>query len=69
MPRYQEFAQIGERLMRLTRNTVDGEKRAAIDSARFWSNVNIVVSLLAVAFLLAIKLSSPAASSARPSTL
>jgi methyl-accepting chemotaxis protein WspA len=56
MPRYQEVRKIGERLVRLTRDTVESEKRAAIDSARVWSNVNIVVSLLAVAFLVATKL-------------
>ena len=39
----------------LTQDTVDSEKRAAVDSARFWGNVNIVVSLLAVGLLVLTK--------------
>jgi methyl-accepting chemotaxis protein WspA len=55
MPRYVETRRVGDRLIALTHNTVDTERTAAAASARFWSNVNITVSLLAVALLVLTK--------------
>src|SRR5262245_46658694 len=55
MPRYQEVRRVGERLLTVTRDTVETEKRAAVDAARFWSNINIAISLLAVALLVVTK--------------
>lgn len=55
MPRYHDIRRIGERLVTLTRDAVETEKHSAINSARFWSNINIAVSLLAVGLLVAAK--------------
>ncbi len=55
MPRYQEVRRVGDRLFTITRSTVGTDKRTAIDRAEFWGNFNIVVSLLAVTFLVLTK--------------
>jgi methyl-accepting chemotaxis protein WspA len=55
MPRYQEVRRVGEQLLSLTQGSVEAERRAAAAGARFWSNVNIIVSLLAVALLVVTK--------------
>ena len=52
---FQAVKQVTDRLLSLTQETVDSEKRTAVESARFWSNVNIAVSLLAVALLVLTK--------------
>jgi methyl-accepting chemotaxis protein WspA len=51
MPRFQEQRQVVERLAAITRDVVNAERQEATDRARFWGNVNLVVSLLAVAVL------------------
>jgi methyl-accepting chemotaxis protein WspA len=55
MPRYRDARRVGERLITLTQDAIEADRRTAISSARFWSNVNIIVSLAAVAVLVSIK--------------
>ena len=52
---FHEIKQVTDRLLALAQDAVNTEKQAAVASARFWSNVNIIVSLLAVAFLVLTK--------------
>jgi methyl-accepting chemotaxis protein WspA len=52
---FHDVKKVTDRLESLTQDMVDAEKRAAVESARFWSNVNITVSLLAVGLLVLTK--------------
>lgn len=54
--RFYEVKQIGERIEALTRDELNAERAAAAAQVRFWGTTNIVVSLLAVAFLVVTKI-------------
>jgi methyl-accepting chemotaxis protein WspA len=55
VPRFEEQRQIGQRVASMTRDLVAAERKEAADSARFWAGTNLVVSFLAVAFLVSMK--------------
>jgi methyl-accepting chemotaxis protein WspA len=55
MPRFKEQKAVGDRLREMTRKTVDDEKKEATERARFWSAVNVIVSIFAVALLVSLK--------------
>jgi methyl-accepting chemotaxis protein WspA len=56
MPRYREQKAVGGRLSETTRKLVHNEKKDAAERARFWTTVNVIVSVLAVALLVTMKL-------------
>jgi methyl-accepting chemotaxis protein WspA len=53
--RFDETKVVTDRLQSLTREDLDGERRAAAASVRFWGNVNLGVGLVAVLGLVATK--------------
>lgn len=55
MPKYKEIRRSGDQLHRLTRLTVEAERQGAMDSASYWSTVNVVGCVLAVALLVLTK--------------
>jgi methyl-accepting chemotaxis protein WspA len=55
MPRYRDVRVVGDRLLALTRDQVNTDKRNAAERAQTWGNINLAVGILAVTFLVITK--------------
>jgi methyl-accepting chemotaxis protein WspA len=55
MPRFRELKQVTDRIIALTSERIAAERLDAADRVRFWGNVNLAVSLVAVIGLVTLK--------------